>query len=383
MSTRSGSIDSLRGVAVLLVAQTHFLHLTGAYDALGAPQWLIRLAGGGVSGVDLFFVLSAYLLADGLLRRARQPNLVPTFYLRRAFRVLPMYWIMLSVGFALYWLWTALVGLQDTWLWAKPYPLWAYLIFIQNWWNGVTGPVASWFGPTWSLAVEEQFYLLLPLIALRLSPRGLAIIAATWIVAAPAVRVVSEAAAGPHASYYWSICRIDTFGWGLLIALAPQIAPDLPRRLPPLAARWGGAALLVVTLVVSHKASAAERALTASIVAFAGALLVWSVAARRREDGQSGLRFLAWCGERCYSLYLLQVPVLGLTFLLAGYLGPNAGVPHGPGLIALAVLLTFVLADVAYRRVEAPFMRMAPKLGARMKAPRATGARLDRETLRP
>ena len=55
----------------------------------------------------------------------------------------------------------------------------------------------------------------------------------------------------------------------------------------------------------------------------------------------------------------------------------------GPGLIALAVLLTFVLADVAYRRVEAPFMRMAPKLGARMKAPRATGARLDRETLRP
>lgn len=371
MSARSGSIDSLRGVAVLLVLEEHFLRLTGVYDLIGAPAWAIRLAAGGANGVDLFFVLSSYLLADGLLRRAHEPRAISTFYLRRAFRVLPMYWIVVAAGFGLYGLWMSTFAIRSTWLWAAPYPAWAYLLFVQNWWNGITGAVASWFGPTWPLAIEEQFYLLLPLLALRLGPRGLALVALVWIVGAPAARVASETAVAPYASYYWTVCRLDSFGWGLLIALAPRLAPALAARLPALPMRLGGVFIALATLALSQKATALERSVTASLMTFAAALIVASVVAQRKGGTARGWRLLAWCGARCYSLYLLQMPMLGLVFLAAGHLGPNAAAPGGLALIACATAATFMLADVAWRRVEQPFMAMAERLAPHRRAPAA------------
>ncbi|MCB1546084.1 MAG: acyltransferase [Rhodoblastus sp.] len=365
MSGRSTSIDALRGLAVLLVAQLHFLHITGAYAALGAPPLLLKLTGGGEAGVDIFFVLSAYLLGDGLLARGRDPGIVTTFYLRRAWRVLPMYWVVVLAGFALFGLWMATTGIAGTWLWAAPYPPIVYLLFLQNWAAGVTGAVASWFGPTWSLAVEEHFYLLLPLLTTRLGRRALAWVAVSWILAAPLLRMASEQIATPAAAYYWSICRLDSFGWGLVIALALRAAPDAAGRIRSRLAVAAGLALLLATLAISDKATAVERALTTSALAFAAALLTLAAASTRANGAPNALiRALAWCGKRCYSLYLLQIPVLGLTFLAAGYTGPSAGVPYGLAIIATAGALTFILADIAWRRIEEPCMRRAPKLSS-------------------
>lgn len=376
MSARSISIDALRGLAVLLVAQLHFLHITGAWAVLGAPPILLKLTGGGEAGVDIFFVLSAYLLGDGLLARGRDPRIVTTFYLRRAWRVLPMYWIVVFAGFALFALWMATTGIAGTWLWAAPYPPLVYLLFLQNWAAGVTGAVASWFGPTWSLAVEEHFYLLLPLLTTRLERRTLAYVAVAWIVAAPLLRIVSEHAATPAAAYYWSICRIDSFGWGLLIALTLRAAPGLAARIRPGFAASAGVALLIATLVLSSKAHALERALTTSALALAAALLTLAAISIRPSISFAAtpnalVRALAWCGKRCYSLYLLQMPVLGLTFLAAGYTGPSAEAPYGFAIIAIAAVVTFVLADVCWRRIEEPCMRRAPRLAPASVKPMA------------
>ncbi|HMN71370.1 MAG TPA: acyltransferase [Rhodoblastus sp.] len=355
MSQRSEPIDALRGAAVLLVAQAHFLSLTGFFDWIGASALVARIGDSGGAGVDVFFVLSAYLLASGLARRGAEPGAVRTFYMRRAMRVLPLYWIVVAFGFGLYGLWMACVGLK-TWLWAAPYPAWVYLAFLQNWFAGLTGGVAAWFGPTWSLAVEEQFYLLLPLMMTKLSARAVWRIGWSWIVLAPLIRLGCDAFVGFHAPYYWSICRLDSFGWGLVIALAPQFARrfTLDARL----AGTAGAMLLLVVLALSSRATAFERSMTPSATGVAAALLTWSAA-----HGAGGAnRALVWCGQRCYSLYLLQLPVLGLTFLVAGYIGPSFGVPYGPALVALAFAATLVLSDISYRRIEQPFMQRALRL---------------------
>ena len=355
MSQRSEPIDALRGVAVLLVAQAHFLSLTGFYEWIGASALIARIGGSGEAGVDVFFVLSAYLLGSGLARRGAEPGAVRTFYIRRAMRVLPLYWIVVAFGFGLYGLWMICVG-QRTWLWAAPYPPWVYLAFLQNWFAGVTGAVAAWFGPTWSLAVEEQFYLLLPLMMTKLSARAVWRIGWSWIVLSPLIRLGCAEIAGIHAPYYWSICRLDSFGWGLVIALAPQFA----RRFT-LDARLAGAAgalLLLAILALAPRATSFERNMMTSAIGVAAALLTWGAAHGARRAN----RALVWCGERCYSLYLLQLPVIGLTFLLAGYVGPTFDVPHGPLLVALAFAATLVLSDISYRRIELPFMQRAPRL---------------------
>ena len=363
MAERSDPIDSLRGVAVLMVAQSHFLTLGGFYEWIGASPIVMRIAKGGEAGVDVFFVLSAYLLASGLSRRSGEAGVVKTFYLRRAMRVLPLYWIVLAFGFALYGLWEITVGMK-TWLWAAPYPAWIYLAFLQNWFNGVTGAVAAWFGPTWSLAVEEQFYLLLPLMMTRLSARAVWRIGWSWIILSPFIRMACGEYAA-HAPYYWSICRLDSFGWGLVIALAPQFAPRFALRAS--VAQCAGALLLLAIMVASFRENAIERSLTTSAIAAAAALLTWGAT----QSAGVATRLLVWCGRRCYSLYLLQIPVIGLTFLAMGYTGPSFDVPYGFALMAAAFAITLILSEVTYRRIEEPFMQRAPRFA---KAERAIAA---------
>ena len=101
MSVRSGNIDALRGFAILFVIQFHLFSTTGAYETIGTPQAVQRVLAYGWVGVDLFFVLSAYLLTRNLARQEATPSVIGRFYLRRAFRILPLYWVVLAAGFAL------------------------------------------------------------------------------------------------------------------------------------------------------------------------------------------------------------------------------------------------------------------------------------------
>ena len=123
------------------------------------------------SGVDLFFVLSGFLIT-GILRDQRSSSRYwRTFYLRRACRVLPLYAILLG-GFAL----AIAFGASNVpglwWLFYTPMPLWSYATFTQNFFMAVAGGTgANWMGVSWSLAVEEQFYLVLPLVVYLLPKR--------------------------------------------------------------------------------------------------------------------------------------------------------------------------------------------------------------------
>ena len=378
MQTRSSNIDALRGIAVLAVVQYHLFSDTGTYVALGVPQPLQSLFGYGWAGVDLFFVLSAYLLAGNLLRNRDEPGLIGTFFKRRALRILPLYWTALLCGFGLNAAWTAAGGSDQVTLWSGQYPIWAYLVFVQNWIGGINGTLAAQFySATWSLAVEEHFYFLLPFIVTRLTERRLVWLAIVSIVMAPFLRAGIAEHVNRIAAYTWSIGRIDSFGWGLLLALAPRLWPAgigaLHKR-----PEFGAVALLPV-LVASFSnltGIATTHALYATMISASAMIAAIATFAAARQRAPTVVsrpalmrRLLVWCGQRCFSLYLLHMPVLGLVFLATGAIDTTVNTASGVALVGVAVLLTFGLAELAYRFLEQPFMvlaeRIAPYRGAR------------------
>ena len=365
---RNSNIDALRGLAIVAVVEHHLLSRTGAYATLGVPQVICDLLDFGWAGVDLFFVLSAYLLTANLLRYRDQPGVAAAFYKRRALRILPLYWSLIVSGFALHAAWRASGGTDDLALWFNAYPLWVYLAFLQNWVAGLDiAWVAYFYAPTWSLAVEEHFYLILPALVLWLAPRRLASVAAGAILTAPLIRAGLDTLVNSNASYAWSIARIDAFGWGVLLALAPRLWPRLSVNVR--ATRVGAAALLLAIVLacvppliglpdVRHASNAIALTLTALIAAGAA-----FAAITLRPTAVPGhlMGAMVWCGERCFSLYLWHMPVLGLVFLAVGAMQPQAHTLDGVILALLAGVLTFVLSGLTYRVIEQPFMALADR----------------------
>lgn len=372
MSGRVRNIDVLRGVAILAVVQLHAFSQTGAYQVLGAPAFARDLASIGWAGVDLFFVLSAYLLTGNLLRHRDAPGLALSFYKRRALRILPLYWTVLIVGSLLGIVWDLSGGIPNSFLFGNQHPLWVYLIFAQNWIGGWTETRhAMYLAPTWSLAVEEHLYLLLPLFVPRIGLRGLCALALAWIVTAPFIRYGVASEVRPWAAYVWTIARLDAFGVGILVAVLMSRRPELVRSLPPLplalAAATFWALLSRVAPVPAEGPWSSAIAPTLAAAAAACALIAGLAAGGRPSAAPAGrlARGLAWCGEHCFSLYLLHLPLIAAPFLLVGapQIAPNVADSFVGVLLVLAgVGATFALAAATYRLIEKPYMDMAETL---------------------
>lgn len=159
---RIPQLDGIRGIAILLVLIWHYAFGIWAGveiqpEPKSAAALVLRALSFSWSGVDLFFVLSGFLIGGILIDTRDEPNYFSRFYIRRAFRILPLYFAALLVGIA--------VGQEGPRIPA----IW-YLTITQNIWMAVNNDWNVWFGQVWSLGVEEQFYLLLPLL-LWVSPR--------------------------------------------------------------------------------------------------------------------------------------------------------------------------------------------------------------------
>src|SRR5882672_11423735 len=171
---RIPELDGLRGLAILLVLIWHFG--CGTISAVG-HRWLFYLGDAGSlfwSGVDLFFVLSGFLIGGILLDARNSPNYFKAFYARRVCRIIPIYAVVVGAFYLC--MATGVPGriAESEWLFGPTAPWSAYATFTQNIGYATGGPdVANWFRPTWSLAVEEQFYLILPAVVWFVSRRRL------------------------------------------------------------------------------------------------------------------------------------------------------------------------------------------------------------------
>jgi peptidoglycan/LPS O-acetylase OafA/YrhL len=326
-------LDALRGVAILLVVGSH---LSGA-----------RLPLGGMVGVTLFFVLSGYLITTILVRERDRTGRIDlaAFYARRALRLLPALFIILLAAPLILW------AVDDPRLrWSMLKPSMASLFYVGDFLRA-SGDRMVVFGHTWSLAVEEQFYLLWPLLLLGLlrwvrSDRGRFHVVATIAVACIGWRVTASAAFGFDRVYY----APDTNAFALLLGcLIAFRSPALSR----VASRWlaglATATLVMMAAVPVALNTAPYYTLLKYGAVAAGLTATVAVICARQGGHVFALSPLVLLGKISYGLYLWHE-----VLLLAE---PNGHPFEGPVSRGLVVLVSLVAAFASWQFIERPVLR--------------------------
>jgi peptidoglycan/LPS O-acetylase OafA/YrhL len=192
-------LDSLRGVAILLVLFFHgFSFKLGEGHLTGVPHLFVVTTGGGWMGVNLFFVLSGFLITGILLDSKSRPDFYKRFYIRRALRILPAYYALLILLLLISWmhlLHSRQVGL--------PFVALSF-VYLSN----VTAlfGVPAQYAALWSLAVEEHFYLLWPTVVRNISARAVALSGLTVFLVCPTLRALAYHFGYAYgASYTWLV----------------------------------------------------------------------------------------------------------------------------------------------------------------------------------
>lgn len=321
----------------------------------------------GSLGVDLFFALSAFLITKLLLqeREAKGHLDVKSFYIRRLLRIWPLYYFFLGIAYVL--------SLTGGIFAVMPAYLLTLLVFLGNY--GIMqafGNPARWHanllvGPLWSVSVEEQFYLLWPLVLRKLSRRGVVVAAIAMIVltSLDRVRAIELGYLGFPFPIVTRLFYLDSFAVGILLAVLP-----LPARIanPGLYHRIGlAAAGIAAWFIAVHYGDYLSPAPTLlqtmlsypAVAIGSGAFLLAALGA-----GSAGARFmvnerLRYLGKISYGLYVYH----GLAIVIAQLLILPA-VTMWPSWIARAIYVaaafstTVILAAASYRWLESPFLRL-------------------------
>ena len=223
LRARSPEVDGLRGIAIWLVLCGHFFVLEYATELRGVSTLAFSLCSKFSWGVNLFFVISGFLIGGILLDHRHSAALLKTFYLRRALRIWPLYFVivLLLIG-PMYWM-----GFSAQ---SRYVPYWSYLLFGQNFWMSAGVWALFAFGPLWSIAVEEQFYVLAPLLVRRASVRRIDTLVVITIGVAVAMRAVCifVPAINPET---FTVCRLDAVAIGFFGALLMRNGRSSYRRL--------------------------------------------------------------------------------------------------------------------------------------------------------
>jgi peptidoglycan/LPS O-acetylase OafA/YrhL len=365
---RVRELDGLRGLAILLVLVWHYF-VCLVQPAQGS--WWFRLMpwlGLTWSGVDLFFVLSGYLLGGILMDNVSSPNYFKTFYVRRACRILPIYYALLLVAGA-----AALAGFTRrnpslAFLTEHAIPWWSYPTFLQNFAMAGAGHFGSYtLGVTWSLAIEEQFYLVLPWLVRAVPPADLPRVLVAGALAGPVCRVFLLLFQDPNgfAGYVLMPARADALLLGALTAWAMRRA-DLPAKLA------GNRALAYGILAALLAGAATLRAFGGRLPPFVTGGLgftwlaltyAWLLAlAVTKQRGPVSLLTrvpaLGWLGTVSYGVYLLHQPVNGLAHALLAGRPPMIQNARDAAITLGALAVTLALATASWHLFEKRFLRL-------------------------
>jgi peptidoglycan/LPS O-acetylase OafA/YrhL len=362
------ALDGIRGIAIILVLLHHFT-LFDPITTFGAWMGFVALL--GWSGVDLFFVLSGFLITGILIDARGSDRYFTSFYARRTLRIFPLYYLIVFLSFVVLPYFprghTLLVGHSEVPQW----PYWTYLVNFA-----IADRDAFKHGVldvAWSLAIEEQFYLVWAVVVWLLPPRWLGPLCATIVLAAPIARTVAlETGAHTVDVYVLPHFRADTLALGGLLAW-------LVRRgsLPTLSR--GAAWLLVGAVGAAVAAALADgspwwsalwtQRLGYTLFALAGAGLIVSAISRAPESRLPSMLSAGWLrafGKYSYCMYLVHLPVSRVMqeYVLAPADFPvvmGAMWPAQLGYYVLATMPTFAVGWLSWRLFEAPILRLKAK----------------------
>jgi peptidoglycan/LPS O-acetylase OafA/YrhL len=368
-------IESLRAIAIIL---TLLQHLPVMLYWPNPPAWMLSIYNHTSfwCGVDLFFVVSGFVVTQSLLNAFDSANreglsrwvAVKRFWVRRAFRLFPMAW-----------LWVAMVlvasrFLNDSGAFGSfsdnaTQALWI-LVHLYNWFAYgwfVSGVNIAPLGIYWSLALEEQFYVLLPLLLVLRNKLLYAVlviaIAAQFFIWRPA----------PWLEPMWAL-RFDALIWGVLLAFFVRESSRARQPLTWLssrAARWLANILLLIGISIMPSALMPFSA-TTGLLAMVCALYVWLASFERGYVFPIG-RFqpiLDWFGSRSYAIYVVHVAAFMLTRELAfRVVRANGSVTdwdRAISILAAGLALTFIFAEICHRLLEQPLRDWGRRLACKI-----------------
>ena len=379
---RQQGLDLIRAVAIAWVLIYH----GSLFGMTSQDHWLVA---NGWMGVDLFFVLSGFLIAGQLLRpwaHGSAPSYA-RFFGRRLLRTLPAYLVVLAMYFLV-------PGIRER----EPIaPLWQFLTFSQNWMFEYPTHGLKAFSHVWSLCVEEQFYLVFPavvaLIALRPTPAkvigavlcvlvvGMALRGYLWLqfVAVPAFDFAADPRGGRymHFIYNPTATRLDGLLMGIVAAAIQTFRPAIWTRLTarPNLLLGVGALGIVLSTLIFHEGSIARfwpAVFGYPFLSFAIMLIVMAGADSRSLIGRYRVPGATALAAGAYSLYLSHKIVFHWVELIR---------PHLPALLqwaafSLAMVGALGLGAALYWLVERPFLKLRDRLEGPSRSSLAVAAPL-------
>lgn len=345
------ALDGVRGLAIALVLCFHSGLIVNGSGGL-ERVWL-RVASVGWAGVDLFFVLSGFLITSILLQTRPRPRYFRTFFARRVLRIFPLYFVSLGLLFSY------LACDERTWYW----------LFMQNWipvLNGRAQPVS--LEAYWSLAVEEQFYLVWPFLVFLLKPRQLPAFCLLTAGFACTARFVAKSAGVD----YWTVMittpfRLDSLAMGAFIASCRFSGQRRwLQRAAPLALSIAGLAAAIIALAERGYrpdgwwSQTAGYSIVAVLFASAIAIILDPGPIAKRFVRLLEIKLLMYLGHRSYAIYLFHMPVFVLMDVMyhrrleaqdsTGTLDVQSAF--------LGFLACLVLAEISWHVLENPFLKM-------------------------
>jgi peptidoglycan/LPS O-acetylase OafA/YrhL len=372
------ALDGIRGLAILLVLAGHFTAYGGfrAEVAVDRAYHLIAMLGG--VGVDLFFVLSGFLITGILVDAKGGDRFFRNFYMRRVLRIFPLYYGALVFFFVvLPWFRAGDPDLDA--LLAEQGWYWSYLANVRMAFHG--WPAFHSIGHFWSLAVEEQFYIVWPLVVFLFRRRSLLVICAACVVASLGFRTLSWWVGYHPMINVLTVNRMDALAAGAFMALlarGPGRMARLTRWAPLLAGVTGG--VLLAMILWTHgwvPKMPVYRTVGRSLLAlfFAGLLIVAITSPRRTLLGRFFThRVLIFFGVYSYGIYVIHHPFI-IFMQEAGFsvrLVPPLFGSYLPGQMLVHLVATTVcvgLALASYHLYEERFLNLKRYFAYRSSPP--------------
>lgn len=352
------SLDGVRGLAVLMVLSSHFLILK---EWEGSKFW--NILSGGWLGVDLFFVLSGFLITDILLKAKGKPHFFSNFYKRRTLRIFPLYYAVV--------IFAAIYGsifentLSKLFTYDSILNFFAYSSnFAQALKNSYVYPLYSFeLNHLWSLSIEEQFYLLWPLLVYKLSHKQIKYVLVTIILMTTPFIYIADKIFGNWslAAYVLPICRFDAISIGALIALFKHTEIDFFKS-TNLKLLYLTALTMLVNVVINLAYSGAYGKGTFSAMFFG--ILLYIVLSENSLPIFKNIfenKFLVHLGTYSYALYVFHHFLKPQYMTLFGNYLVNGEMNRILGQIIYFVLafgITYLISRLSWIAIERPFLKL-------------------------